>query len=63
MGRFKVSRPTVGRALRDLQGQDLIERRTGSGTYVKVRSASSVPKSFAAGLDIETRWLTAILIK
>jgi Bacterial regulatory proteins, gntR family len=42
---FKVSRPTVGRALRDLQGQDLIERRAGSGTYVKVRSASSVTKS------------------
>ena len=45
MARFKVSRPTVGRALRDLQGQDLIERRAGSGTYVKVRSASSVTKS------------------
>lgn len=33
--RFKVSRPTVGRALRDLQDQGLIERRAGSGTYVK----------------------------
>lgn len=33
--RFRVSRPTVGRALRDLQEQGLIERRAGSGTYVR----------------------------
>jgi len=32
--RFGVSRPTVGRALRDLQAQGLITRRAGSGTYV-----------------------------
>lgn len=32
--RFRVSRPTVGRALRDLQAQGLITRRAGSGTYV-----------------------------
>jgi LacI family transcriptional regulator len=33
--RFGVSRPTVGRAMRDLQDQGLIERRAGSGTYVR----------------------------
>jgi DNA-binding LacI/PurR family transcriptional regulator len=33
--RFGVSRPTVGRALKDLQEQGLIERRQGSGTYVR----------------------------
>jgi len=33
--RFSVSRPTVGRALRDLQELGLIERRAGSGTYVR----------------------------
>lgn len=33
--RFEVSRPTVARALRDLQDQGLIERRAGSGTYVR----------------------------
>jgi DNA-binding LacI/PurR family transcriptional regulator len=33
--RFKVSRPTVGRALRDLQDQGLIERRVGSGSFVR----------------------------
>ena len=32
--RFSVSRPTIGRALRDLQEQGLIDRRKGSGTYV-----------------------------
>lgn len=33
--RFGVSRPTVGRALKDLQDQGLIERRKGSGTFVR----------------------------
>jgi LacI family transcriptional regulator len=33
--KFKVSRPTVGRALRELQEQGLIDRRVGSGTYVR----------------------------
>ncbi len=33
--RFGVSRPTIGRALRDLQAEGLIERRAGSGTYVR----------------------------
>ena len=32
--RFEVSRPTVGRALRALEEQGLIERRAGSGTYI-----------------------------
>ena len=32
---FGVSRPTVGRALRDLEAEGLIERRVGSGTYVR----------------------------
>lgn len=32
--RFKVSRPTIGRALLALQDEGLIERRAGSGTYV-----------------------------
>jgi len=33
--RFNVSRPTVGRALKDLQDQGFIERRQGSGTYIR----------------------------
>jgi DNA-binding LacI/PurR family transcriptional regulator len=32
--RFGVSRITVGRAMRDLQGAGVVERRAGSGTYV-----------------------------
>lgn len=32
---FGVSRPTVARALLDLQNEGLIERRAGSGTYVR----------------------------
>lgn len=33
--RWKVSRPTVARALRGLQLEGLIERRVGSGTFVR----------------------------
>jgi len=32
---FGVSRPTVARALRDLEAKGMIERRAGSGTYVR----------------------------
>ncbi len=32
---YTVSRPTVARALRDLEAKGLVERRAGSGTYVK----------------------------
>ena len=32
--KFGVSRPTVARALRDLEDKGLIDRRAGSGTYV-----------------------------
>jgi LacI family transcriptional regulator len=33
--RFGVSRPTVGRAVKDLQEQGLVQRRQGSGTYIR----------------------------
>jgi len=39
---FKVSRPTVSRALRDLEVKGLIERRAGSGTYLRSDSKRSV---------------------
>lgn len=46
--RFRVSRPTVSRALRDLQVQGLITRRAGSGTYVhNPREDASAPPAFA----------------
>jgi len=40
--RFQVSRPTIGRALRDLQAEGLIERRAGSGTYVRQAAEATV---------------------
>lgn len=39
---FGVSRPTVARALLDLQAEGLIERRAGSGTYVRARAPALV---------------------
>ncbi|MEW6305670.1 MAG: GntR family transcriptional regulator [Verrucomicrobiota bacterium] len=38
---FAVSRPTIGRALRDLEAKGLIERRAGSGTYVRSTTAQA----------------------
>jgi DNA-binding LacI/PurR family transcriptional regulator len=38
--RFRASRITVGRAVRDLQLAGLVERRAGSGSYVKAASGS-----------------------
>ena len=42
---FGASRITVARALRELQTQGLIERRAGSGTYVR-RNASTSSQNF-----------------
>jgi len=48
---FKVSRPTVGRALRELQERDLLSRRVGSGTYLRPgRSTSLVLSLLVPGL-------------
>ncbi len=41
MEQFAISRPTVARALLDLQNEGLIERRAGSGTYVRSRGSSA----------------------
>jgi LacI family transcriptional regulator len=42
---FGISRPTVSRALLDLQTEGLIERRTGSGTYVRGGTPAVAPPS------------------
>ncbi|MBA4106240.1 MAG: GntR family transcriptional regulator [Pirellula sp.] len=42
---FGVSRPTVARALQELQAHGLLERKVGSGTYV-LRSETREPRSF-----------------
>jgi GntR family transcriptional regulator, arabinose operon transcriptional repressor len=46
---FGASRITVGRAVRDLQAAGLVERRAGSGTYVKSPHAGA---AFSFGLLI-----------
>ena len=46
---FNVSRPTVARALRDLEAKGMIERRAGSGTYVR-SSNERTPASRILGL-------------
>lgn len=42
MRRFDISRPTVARAMRDLEQLGLIERRPGSGSYVRMANATSI---------------------
>lgn len=39
--RFGVSRPTIGHALKHLEDQKLIERRQGSGTYIRADGTNS----------------------
>src|SRR3954454_18713941 len=46
--RFEVSRLTVIRALRDLKQQGLVQRRAGSGTYV--RGGAADPQTCVFGL-------------
>ncbi|MEM7311512.1 MAG: GntR family transcriptional regulator [Planctomycetota bacterium] len=57
--RFGVSRPTVARALRDLQNENLVERRAGSGTFVRIKSSSQT-QSQVLGLLIPDRGTTEI---
>jgi DNA-binding LacI/PurR family transcriptional regulator len=42
--RFGVSRPTVTRALRDLQAEGVIERRAGSGSYLRQAAPKTAPR-------------------
>jgi GntR family transcriptional regulator of arabinose operon len=46
VAQFAVSRITVGRALRDLQLAGLVERRAGSGTFVRAPRAPAAALSF-----------------
>jgi LacI family transcriptional regulator len=56
--RWKVSRPTVARALRGLQLEGLIERRAGSGTFVR---AEIKPVQTMIGLLVDGLGKTEIL--
>ena len=44
--RYGVSRPTVARALRDLQDRGLVERRVGSGSFVRSSITPDVQRQF-----------------
>jgi DNA-binding MarR family transcriptional regulator len=57
--RFGVSRPTVARALRDLQAEGLIERRAGSGTFVRSVSPTNT-QTRVLGLLVPERGTTEI---
>jgi len=50
--RFGVSRITVGRAVRDLQVEGLVERRVGSGTYVAAGRGKAPAAGHSFGLLI-----------
>ena len=57
--RFGVSRPTVARALRDLQAEGLIERRAGAGTFVLGDSPTDA-QTQVLGLLVPERGTTEI---
>ncbi len=56
--RFGVSRPTAARALRDLQDEGLIERRAGSGTYLREQAKPASLRQL--GLLVPERGTTEI---
>lgn len=69
--RFKVSRPTAARALSELCFDGLVERRVGSGTFVRTTGAQSVAPGRTFGLllsglgttevwDPLSAWLTRV---
>jgi DNA-binding LacI/PurR family transcriptional regulator len=59
--RFKVSRPTAARALLDLHRLELIERRVGSGTYLRNRLPAANQKTELLGLLVPGLGNTEIL--
>ena len=59
--RHNVSRPTAARALRELHQLNLIERRVGSGTYLRTRSEESDGRSRTLGLLVPGLGNTEIL--
>lgn len=50
--RFGASRITVGRAVRDLRQEGLVDRRAGSGTYARTRKANAASGGLSFGLLI-----------
>ena len=59
--RFKVSRPTAARALRELQQMGVIIRRAGSGSYLAFQAVKPTPTSHTLGLFVPGLGNTEIL--
>lgn len=57
VARFKVSRPTIARALRVLEDEGILDRRAGSGTYLK---KGPPPESGKLGLIVPALGKTEI---
>ena len=53
VSRFKVSRPTVIRALRDLQADGLVTRRVGAGTFLNKSSAQPLASQPLSNQSLE----------
>ncbi len=53
ISRFKVSRPTVIRALRDLQADGLVARRVGAGTFLNNMPSKSLPSQALSNQVLE----------
>lgn len=53
VSRFKVSRPTVIRALRDLQTEGLVTRRAGAGTFLSESAVSPLPSQHQPARALE----------
>jgi LacI family transcriptional regulator len=58
--RFGVSRPTAARALRDLRDRGVIERRVGSGSFVKEAPSPEAVGSRQLGLLIPDLGMTEV---
>lgn len=58
--KYGVSRPTAARALRDLQTAGHVERRAGSGTYVRSRNPVEAPGRPLVGLMVPGMGITEI---
>jgi LacI family transcriptional regulator len=59
--RFGVSRPTAARALRDLQSEGVIERRVGSGSFLKGIQPSTTEASRHLGVLLPALDISEIL--
>ena len=59
--RFGVSRPTVARALRDLQSEGVIERRVGSGSFLKGVQPSTTEASRHLGVLLPALEISEVL--